>query len=227
MTRLVKQFIPIFIATGTGCFVLLGYLFPDSGWADFRDLLIEWAVIVAAFAFFLGLVNIARVHGGRILRQRSSWFYSLVLLLAMLAGFTPPFLEVLQRLGILHPESPMQKRLNYIIFDCTISPLGASLAALVAFTLALAAFRLLRARRGWGLISGWLFILVVAAVLLARTPPTGLPVEIERLLAEARYWIVNVLGMAGMRGLLLGVALGTTITALRVLMGVERPHSEL
>jgi hypothetical protein len=32
--------------------------------------------------------------------------------------------------------------------------------------------------------------------------------------------------MAGMRGLLLGVALGTVITALRVLVVSERPHSE-
>jgi len=33
-------------------------------------------------------------------------------------------------------------------------------------------------------------------------------------------------GMAGMRGLLLGVALGTMITALRVLLTSERPHTE-
>jgi hypothetical protein len=46
-------------------------------------------------------------------------------------------------------------------------------------------------------------------------------------LAYIRHEIVEVLGMAGMRGLLLGVVLGTVITAIRVLVGSDRPHSEL
>ena len=66
-----------------------------------------------------------------------------------------------------------------------------------------------------------LFLAVVAVVLLGSTPLVGL-----EWLADVRDWIVNVPGMAGMRGLLLGVALGTVITAIRVFLTVERPYSE-
>jgi len=226
---LVKKWIPIFIATLTGLFVLVGYLVPNSLWAYYRNYLVEWAVIVAAFAFALGMVNLARVHGGRVIRLRQGWGYSLALLLAMLIGALPPFLEISQWFmsGSQQTQETLDqvyKALNYVIFDCVISPLGASLAALVAFTLVLAAFQMLRTRRGWKeILQGWGFILIVAFVLLISVPLVGLD---GALLADIRREIVSVLGMAGMRGLLLGVALGTIITGLRILLASDRPHSE-
>jgi len=206
MSRLVKQWIPILIATITGLVVLAGYLLPTPPLTYYRDRLVEWAVIVAAFAFILGLFNILRVHGGRVVRLRQGWLYSLVLLLAALVAWIPPFLY--------GPSGIVTQQM----FDYVIGPLGASLAALVVFTLALAAFRLLHARRSVGAV---FFILVVAVVLLGSTPFIGLG-----QLADVRDWIVNVPGMAGGRGLLLGVALGTVITALRIFIGSDRPHSE-
>jgi len=215
MSSLIKKWIPLLIATITGLIVLFGYLFPGrlliyyrGRVTEWRDVLVEWAVIVAAFAFLLGMFNILRVHGGQILRRRQGWPYSLVLLFAMLVAWVPP---------ILPSSVPIQETLDHAIFDYVISPLGASLAALVVFTLALAAFRLLRARRSAGAV---LFLLVVAVVLLGSVPFTGM-----EWLADIRDWIVNVPGMAGMRGLLLGVALGVVITGLRVLVGSERPYS--
>ena len=217
MSKLVKQWIPsLLFATIPGLVVLLGYLFPgrlliqyQGRVVEWRDVLVEWAVIVAAFAFLLGIFNILRVHGGRIGHRRQGWPYSLVLLLVLVVAWIPPLLPV----GI-----PGQETLDRAVFDYVISPVGASLAALVVFTLVLAAFRLLRVRRGAGAV---LFLLTVAVVLLGSVPFIGL-----EWLAGIRDWIINVPGMAGMRGLLLGVALGTVITALRVLVVSERPHSE-
>lgn len=206
MSRLVKQWFPILIATITGLVVLVGYLIPNPPWTHYRDLMIGGAVIVAAFAFVLGMFNILRVHGGRVVRRRRGWSYSLALLLAALVASIPPLL--------FGPSSTLtQQMLDYVI-----GPLGASLAALVVFTLALAAFRLLRVQRNVGAV---LFILIAAIVLLSSTPLTGL-----EWLTDIRDWIVSVPGMAGMRGLLLGVALGTVVTALRVFLGSDRPHSE-
>lgn len=217
MSKLVKRWIPsLLFATLPGLVVLFGYLFPGrllihyrGRVMEWRDVLVEWAVIVAGFALLLGLFNVLRVHGERIGRRQRGWPYSLVLLLAMMVAWVPP---------ILSPDNPMQKLLDRTVFDYVISPLGASLAALVVFTLSLAAFRLLRARRSVGAV---FFLLVVALALLGSVPFRGL-----EWLADIRDWIINVPGMAGMRGLLLGVALGTVITALRVFLTSERPHSE-
>jgi len=155
------------------------------------------------------MFNILRVHGERVGRRRKGWFYSVVLLLAMIVAWIPPILSA----GI-----PGQHAVERAIFDYVISPVGAALAALVVFTLALAALRMLRMRRSAGAV---FFLLIVVVVLLGSTPLMGL-----EWLADVRDWIVNVPGMAGMRGLLLGVALGTVITALRVFVLSDRPHSE-
>lgn len=215
---LIKKWVPVFIVTITGMYVLIGYLIPNSRWSYYRDRLIEWAVIVAAFAFMLGMVNILRVHSSRVLHRRGGWPYSLTLLVFALLGLVPPLL------GIFSPDNPVRETLDRIVFDYLISPLGASLAALVALTLALAAFRLLRTRHGSSEIAqGWLFILTVVVVLLTSTPLVMLD---SPLLDLVQREIVKVMGMAGMRGLLLGVALGTVITAIRILVISDRPHSE-
>ncbi len=210
MGHLVKKWIPILIALVVGWVVLAGYLIPTSRTlVYFRDRLVEWAIIVAAFAFLLGLLNILSVHGGRVIRLRRGWLHSLVLLLAAAIAWVPPFLP---------RDNPIRGTLDRIAFDFVISPSGAALAALLVFTLTLAAFRLLRARRSAEVV---FFLLIVAVALLGSTPLINLG-----WLANIRDWIINVPGMAGMRGLLLGVALGTVITALRVLIASERPYSE-
>lgn len=222
MGNLIKRWIPILLfAVIPGLIVLVGYLIPgNEALAGLRDYLIKWAVIMAAFAFLLGILNILRVHSKKVLRRQQGWYYSLALLFAMVAAMLPPILQMI--LEALRLDSPIPTKtlddVTSTIFNYIISPSGASLAALVVFTLALAAFRLLRARRSPATV---LFLAVVAIVLLGATPFVGL-----EWLADVRDWIVNVPGMAGMRGLLLGVALGTVITALRVFLTIERPYSE-
>lgn len=213
MSSLIRRWIPIlFCAVLPGLVVLSGYLLPaNQTLVSFRDYLVECAVIVAAFAFLLGVFNILRVHSRQVRRRRPGWYYSLMLLFAMLFAML-----VAVRLPIL--PGALQEMSDHFLFDYVISPLGASLAALVVFTLALAAFRLLRARLS---LTTVLFLAVAAVALLGSTPLVGL-----EWLADVRDWIVNVPGMAGMRGLLLGVALGTVITAIRVFLTVERPYSE-
>jgi hypothetical protein len=193
---------------------LAGYLVP--GLAGFRDGLVRGAVIVAAFAFILGVFNILRVHSRQVLYRHSGWPYSLVLLGALVIGMIPGILEIAQM--AVRRELPVLKAIGALVFDHIVNPLGASLAALLVFTLALAAFRLLRARQSAGSL---VFLVVVAVALLGSTPIIGL-----EWLADIRDWIVNVPGMAGARGLLLGVALGTVITGLRIFLTIERPYSE-
>lgn len=213
MRHIVRQWIPFFFAIGTALIVLLGYAFPDTLAFDYRGqrtpvqhILAEWAVIVASFAFVLGLGNMGRVQIAKAFRRRQ--IESLLFVFAALATL------LLWLAAIFSPDQAVSDLAGQAVqgvFDYVISPVGASLAALVVVALTLAAFRLLRARRSWWLI---VFIPVVVIVLLTSVPIAGLELE---LLSEIRRLIINVFGMAGMRGLLLGVVLGTAITALRFL----------
>lgn len=206
MSAIFKKWGPILTASITGLVILVGYLVPSPTLGYYRDRLIEWGVILAAFAFVLGLLNLLRVHSQRIFRLEKGWLYSLILLGAAAVSWIPPVL-----FGRTHP-------LTRRLLSTLIGPLGASLAALLVFTLTLAAFRLLRVRRTVGSI---LFAVIVALTLLGNAPLIGL-----EWLRGIRQWLMQVPAMAGMRGLLLGVALGILITGLRVLLGSEHPHSE-
>lgn len=202
---MLRKWLPLAVATLVGVVVLLGYLFPDGSLGAWAGQLVDWAIILAAFALVLALLNILRVHGARIVRTRRGWFNSLVLVVALFLAAVP---------ALLGPSSPYnQWTVQYIL-----APLGAAVAALMVFTLVLAAFRMLRVRRSlWTL----LFLAVVIVALLGSVPLVGL-----QPVADLRSWLVAVPGMAGMRGLLLGVALGIVVLTLRLLGASERPHTE-
>ncbi len=206
MRRIIRKWIPTFIATSSGLLALAGYLFPDTGLSVLRDQLVEWAVIIGAFALILAVFNVLQVHGQRIVTSGKGRLYSLVLLVTALLSCIPPLFY-----GPM--DGLTQGMLNYVI-----TPLGGALAALVVFTLTLSAVRLLGERRT---PASLLFILVVILTLLGTTPLRGF-----EWLSDIRSWLIDVPGLAGIRGLLLGVALGTVITGIRVLLGSDRPHSE-
>jgi hypothetical protein len=213
MRHLVRQWIPFLIAILVAAVVLVGYVLPDALAFNYRGqrtpvqhILAEWAVIVGSFALLLGLWNIGRVHVKKIFRQRS--IESLLFVFAALATL---FLWLAATFSPDQTVTGIAERAAQSVFDYIISPIGASLAALVVVALALAAFRLLRARRD---VSAFVFTLVVIVTLLTAVPLAGLEPE---LFSTIRQWVVNVFGMAGMRGLLLGVVLGTAVTAFRFL----------
>lgn len=213
MSRLIKTWIPSAIAIATCTVTLVGYVLP--GVSRLTSHLVDWAVIVGAFALLMGLLNILRVHGKRAASSEQGWLNSLALLLAALATLVPPVLEILDIAPYESSGTPSTWFFNHVI-----TPAGASLAALLAVSLTLSLFRMLRTQLS---LRVGLFLLVVVIVLLGSTPLVG----VEQLpLRSIRDWVVQVPGMAGTRGMLLGVVLGTLVTAIRLLVAVDRPHSE-
>jgi hypothetical protein len=93
-----------------------------------------------------------------------------------------------------------------------------SLAGLLLFALVYGAYRTLRKRvSGWGL----LFMIALLVVLAGALPLANLaPV------AALRDWLMSVPVSAGARGILLGIALATVVTGVRVLIGQDRSYRE-
>ena len=94
------------------------------------------------------------------------------------------------------------------------------MASLLAFFLLFAGFRLLkRQRTAWAA----LFIATVLILLLASA---ALPSFLSAVFEPIGQIINDVFVNAGMRGILIGVALGAIVVALRLLTGAERPYDK-
>jgi hypothetical protein len=196
------------IAIAIGLIVLLGYFLPLPALQQIRALLLGWGVILAGVATLVGILNLLRVHWQKMQTAQGANPYSVILLLAFLLTFFA---------GLwLTPASPLFQ--NAVL--AVILPVEISLLAIVAISLAYAGLRLLQQRRGMMvfvfLFSSlfFLFILSGAGTGLQNTPLVG-----------GLFAFVGRLPLAGARGILLGIALGTLTTGLRILMGADRPYS--
>jgi len=205
----VKKILPVanaIVAVVSGLLVLLGYFFPGV-FGGLQSMLIGWAIILAAFALLLGIFNLGMVHWKKIGKDGSGSIYSIVLLISLavtivLAGLNGP-----------------TGTLSLWIFNTFQVPVEISLLAILAVVLVYAAARLVLRRPSWYTI---LFLVTVVVVLLGSVPLFFLG-EVA-VLTSVRGWLAQVPAVAGARGLLLGVALGTVATGLRILMGVDRPY---
>jgi hypothetical protein len=104
--------------------------------------------------------------------------------------------------------------------NAIIMPVEASLMAILAVTLIYASIRLLR-RRVDVMSVAFLIVTVIFLILIMPTP-FG-PLLGERMNQTAISFL-EMFSDGGARGLLLGIALGTVLTGLRVLFGVDRPY---
>jgi hypothetical protein len=192
-----------------GALVLLGF-FLRGGFEGLLGLLSDWAVLLVAFALLVGFGNVLRVHGTRVLRGAGPGerINSTVLVGSAL---------VVLAIG-LYEGTPGGLMMEWI-FTWIYSPLGASLFALLAFFVLSAAFRTLRA----GPSAAWVVLAVALLVIIGAAPWSQ--VAPFTPLADLYNWIVTVPALAGVRGLLLGAALGAIATSLRVLLGFDRPYT--
>jgi hypothetical protein len=213
------RIILVVIAVSAGLITLLSLLVQDSTLSLLRAVFVEWTVIVAAFTMLLGVANVLRVHAQRI-QQRKGTVYSLVLVLSFLAVFVP---------GILSPNlvpetlrdwtGPMGHIIDFA-FRYVQRPLQSTLFSLMAFFVVTAALRAFRIR------SAASFVMFVAALFVLLGSARLSLFKSWDVFVETRDWILGVPVLAGARGIILGLALGTVVTGLRLLLGIERPYSE-
>ena len=204
-----KKILPIsnaIIAVISGVLVLLGYFFPGV-FGNIQSILIGWAIILAAFALLLGILNLARVHWKKAGSDGPNRIYSIVLLISL-------FITII----VVSISGPTGSA-SLWIFNSFQVPVEISLLAVLAVVLVYAGARLLTRRPKWYTV---LFLVTVLIVLLGSVPLFFLG-EVAPLIA-VRSWLAQVPAVAGARGLLLGVALGTVATGLRILMGMDRPY---
>ncbi len=201
-----KLFAPA-IAIATGLLVLLGYFIPNAILIGVRITIIQWAIILSGAAVFVGVINLLSVHLKKIQRKDKGRVYSLLLIVSLLITLV---------LGMLFgTNTPLMQN----IFNAVILPVESSLLAIMAVTLIYAGIRLLRHRND---LMAMIFLFFALIAMLGAAPLPFLKIPFMDNLI--RPWVVGVLATSGARGILIGVALGTLLTGLRILIGADRPY---
>jgi len=144
----------------------------------------------------------------------------LILILAFLAVFVPGIMPAGAVPEYLAPYAGPQGAIVDFVFRYVQRPLQATLFSLLAFFAATAAWRAFRTRSMASLV---MFVACLLVLLGSIRLNVG---EGWSLAVETRNWVMNVPVLAGARGILLGIALGTIVAGARLLVGIERPYSD-
>jgi hypothetical protein len=190
------------VAIAVGLVVLLGFFIPIALLANVREVLLGWAAVVAGVAGLIAILNLISSHWHKLVSTEKRDVYSLLVLLAF-------FITLAAGLW-LTPAHPDYQR----VVTAIQAPVETSLMALLVFSLAYASLRLLQRRRD--LMS---VVFVLSAVLFMFIFSGVLP------LAGSIFGFIERLPLAGARGILLGVAAGSVMTGVRILLGADRPYS--
>lgn len=191
------------LAIASGLIVLLGYFFPVEPLVGLRLQLTNWAMIIAAMAVLVGIVNLVSVQMEKIRTRQKGAAYGGVLVLSLVITFG---------LGLVFGPDDV---LLHAAVNAVIVPVEASLMAILAVTLIYASIRLFR-RRIDVMSVVFLVVALISLIVIIPTPFSAVSDIVRQF--------VGMFSSGGARGLLIGIALGTLLTGLRVIFGVDRPY---
>ncbi len=194
------------LAVVGGLLVLPSYFVKLDPLIVLRTTVLDWAMILGAVALVIGVLNLGRVHWSKIRTHQPGNGYSLVVLISLLITVVV--------MGIDGATGSW----TMLIYEHVLLPIETSLMAILAIVLLFALGRMVYHRA-----NPFTLIFAVFALFFMGSAffVTGFRFP---LITELRDWFVQSLAVAGTRGILLGVALGTIATGLRVLMGADRPY---
>jgi len=203
-----KISIATIVAVAAGLIVLIGFVYPLPVLTKISTYFLSWAVVVAGIATLVGILNLIGVHWRKPFRLGDRDFYSPALIISFAITLV---------IGLW--LTPADKTFQHVVTSIQV-PVETSLLAMLSITLVVAVVRLFRLRKGlmlWSfLISAVLFIIFGSGMLVIF--PDRSPIS---------NWIayLNIIPLAGARGILLGVALGSLMTGLRIIFGSDRPYN--
>lgn len=176
--------------------------------------LIQIVSVTGALAVLIGVLNLLQVNVRRITRFAiPAGLYSFVTILAFVAVLA---VYALEKQGILKLEGSTGV-LNLTLLDLLQTTIESALAGLLFFSLLYAAYRMVQRR-----VTLWTVLFLVSLVLIL----IGFALPADTLIGAIREWVLRVPVSAGTRGLLIGVAIGTLVVGVRVLIGQDRLFRE-
>jgi hypothetical protein len=214
-----RREIPLIITGVVGIVLVIAYFIPHTPFNRLDDLFSDWFFILAACAIWLGALNLLKLSVIKVWKRKKDWPYSVIIIITwfMMAGAGFYGGRVFQSPGTDFKW----------LYDHFYTPLSATMFALLAFFVASASYRAFRARSFLAtLLLGAGFLVMMGRVLfddfiIAMFGPVF---GDTKPLAWVSDIIMNYLNTAGQRAIMIGIALGTVSTALRIMLGIERAH---
>jgi len=197
-----KKTFPLLICFILGLLTTIQYFIPHPISQQFYHLILSWFLGIIALSIIMGLASLIRRHWLQIKRGKDR-VYSITTLLA---------LGLMMTLGLFFSRE--KGSLFQTLYENIFVPLDATMFSLLSFYMASAAYRAFRART----MEATLLLIAAFILIFGMTPFAnyikGFP--------EFTNWILNVPNLAQKRGILIGVGLGATATALKIIFGIER-----
>ncbi|MCP4581842.1 MAG: hypothetical protein GY839_09490 [candidate division Zixibacteria bacterium] len=200
-----KREIPILIVGITGFAMLIQYFIPTD-WSSFIFTYAQdWVIVIGIISMPLGIWSLVKANVNK-LKVPGERFYSAVLL----GGF------LIMVLTCLKEESRIMGSFHMDLFQYVLVPIQATIFSLLAFFIASAAYRAFRARSVLATV-----LLLTAFIIMLRFIPLG-PISTVNLTIVS--WILQVPNMAANRAIMMGISLGATATAMKIILGIERTY---
>lgn len=210
-----RREIPLLITGVVGVVLVIAYFIPHFPFNRMADWSADWFSIIAAFAIWLGALNLFKLSIDNVAKKKPGWGYAVVIIACFLATTVIGFAE---GRDFRDPGSMSDWIYNYLY-----SPLSSTMFAILAFFVASASYRAFRARN----LDATLLLLAAFFVMLGRVPIgdmlVGFMPEHWRL-SDLSTWVMNFPNTAGQRAILIGIALGIVSSSLRIILGIERSH---
>jgi hypothetical protein len=173
--------------------------------------------VVGAVALVLGIVSLLSLHFAKISRRQPGYGYSYILVTFFFMMAASGFLPANVNLGsFLGTGDRVEGSFFLNLYNYVLTPVQATMFALLAFFIASAAFRAFRARS----IIATLLLLTAVVVMLGRVP-IG-PFVLGDWISDLADWIMAVPNAAAKRAIIVGVGLGILSLSLKMVLGIER-----
>jgi hypothetical protein len=221
-----KREIPLIITFVAGIAFVISYFIPHWPFNQVEDTFNDWFAIIAAFAIWLGAMNLMKISAIRVARQKENWYLSLIIIVGFLITVAIGFYDGLVGLQS-EPQFSFRDPGTHFdwIYRWVFTPLSSTMFAMLAFFVASASYRAFRARN----FQATLLLLAGFFVMLGRVPVgsylTWFLPEAWRMPHWASF-IMDFPQTAGQRAIMIGIALGIVSTSLRVILGIERSSLE-
>lgn len=163
------------------------------------------STILASYFIGLSAITMYRNHARQVIRRKSGWYNSIILIVTLTAVIA---------VGVLTGSQSNQT--NWI-YKYVLTSLDGAGFSLLAFYIASGAYRSFRVRT----LETTLFLIAGILITFLNTP---LMVAIFPGIVPVASWILDVPNTGAIRGVTMGVAFGVLGIGLRIILGKERGH---